>query len=135
MVGPAAKRECVTHLRAVLGLSERRASFIGGADRKMIRDRSRRPAEIELLARLRDPANERRRFGYRRLSNLLRHEDEPSRINPIYRHYREEGFTAPNRRAQRRAVGTRALSKPAPTRAGRSTSSTVSWPEAGGSAS
>jgi hypothetical protein len=68
MVGPAAKREGVAHLQAVLGLSERRACFIVGADRKMIRYRSRRPVETELRARLRVLANERRRSGYRRLS-------------------------------------------------------------------
>ena len=108
MVGPAAKREGVAHLRAVLGLSERRACSLVGADRKMIRYRSRRPAEIELRARLRDLANERRRFGYRRLFILLRQEGEPSGINRIYRLYREEGLTVRKRRARRRAVGTRA---------------------------
>ena len=108
MVGPAAKREGVAHLRAVLGLSERRASSIVDADRKMIRYRSRRPAESELRTRLRDLANERRRFGYRRLFILLRQEGEPSGINRIYRLYREEGLTVRKRRARRRAVGTRA---------------------------
>ena len=39
MVGPAAKREAVAHLRAVMGLSERRACHIVAADRKMIRYR------------------------------------------------------------------------------------------------
>ncbi len=43
MVGPAAKREAVAHLQAVMGLSERRACSIVGADRKMIRYRSCRP--------------------------------------------------------------------------------------------
>ena len=108
MVGPAAKREGVAHLRAVLGLSEQRASFIVGADRKMIRYRSRRPKETELRARLRDLANERRRFGYRRLFILLRQEGEPSGINRIYRLYREEALTVRKRRARRRAVGMRA---------------------------
>jgi transposase InsO family protein len=109
MVGPAAKREAVAHLKAVMGLSERRAcSFVGG-DRKMIRYRSRRPPETELRGRLRDLANERRRFGYRRLFILLRREGEPSGINRIYRLYREEGLTVRKRRARRRAVGTRAL--------------------------
>ena len=108
MVGPAAKREGVAHLRAVMGLSERRASFIVGADRKMIRYRSRRPAETELRTRLRDLANERRRFGYRRLFILLRQEGEPSGINRIYRLYREEGLTVRKRRARRRTVGMRA---------------------------
>ena len=108
MVGPAAKREAVAHLQAVMGLSERRACSIVGADRKMIRYRSRRPPETELRGRLRDLANERRRFGYRRLFILLRREGEPSGVNRIYRLYREEGLTVRKRRARRRAVGTRA---------------------------
>jgi putative transposase len=108
MVGPTAKREGVAHLQAVMGLSERRACSIVGADRKMIRYRSRRPADIELRARLRALANERRRFGYRRLFTLLRQDGEPSGINRIYRLYHEEGLTVRKRRARRRAVGTRA---------------------------
>lgn len=107
MVGPAAKREAVAHLQAVMGLSERRACSFVGADRKMIRYRSSRPSETELRVRLRDLAKERRRFGYRRLFILLRREGEPSGINRIYRLYREEGLTVRKRKARRRAVGTR----------------------------
>jgi transposase InsO family protein len=57
MVGPAAKREAVVHLRNVLQMSERRACTLVAADRKMIRYRSRRPPDLELRARLRDLAN------------------------------------------------------------------------------
>jgi putative transposase len=53
-------------------------------------------------------ANERKRFGYRRLFILLRQGGEPSGINRIYRLYREEGLTVRKRRARRRAVGARA---------------------------
>ena len=106
--GPAAKREAVAHLQAVMGLSERRACSFVGADRKMIRYRSCRPPETELRGKLRDLANDRRRFGYRRLFVLLRREGEPSGINRIYRLYREEGLTVRKRRARRRAVGTSA---------------------------
>jgi hypothetical protein len=60
MVGPAAKREAVTHLKAVMGLSERRACQIVSADRKTIRYRSNRPPEVDLRAKLRDLANEQR---------------------------------------------------------------------------
>src|SRR5258708_2781954 len=74
----------------------------------MIRYRSRRPPDTELRARLRDLANARRRFGYRRLFILLRQEGEASGINRIYRLYREEGLPVRKRRARRRAVGTRA---------------------------
>ena len=107
MVGPAAKREAVAHLRSVLEMSERRACTIVAADRKMIRYRSRRPPDMELRARLRDLANQRRRFGYRRLFILLRDQGEPSGINRIYRLYREEGLTVRKRRVRRRAVGMR----------------------------
>ena len=92
MVGPAVQRDAVAHLQAVMGLSERRACSIVGADRKMVRYRSRRPPDTELRARLRELANERRRFGYRRLFILLRREGEPSGVNRIHRLYREEGL-------------------------------------------
>jgi len=107
MVGPAAKRDAVAHLRNVLSMSERRACTLVAADRKMIRYRSCRPPDIELRARLRDLANQRRRFGYRRLFILLREQGEPSGVNRIYRLYREEGLTVRKRRARRRAIGTR----------------------------
>jgi putative transposase len=107
MVRPAAKREAVAHLCNVLQLSERRACTLVAADRKMIRYRSRRPPDVELRTRLRDLANQRRRFGYRRLFILLRAQGEPSGVNRIYRLYREEGLTVRKRKARRRAVGTR----------------------------
>lgn len=108
MVGPAAERDAVAHLKSVMGLSERRACQIISADRKTIRYRSCRPPEVKLRSRLRDLANERRRFGYRRLFILLRREGEPSGVNRIYRLYREEGLSVRKRKARRRAVGTRA---------------------------
>ena len=104
MVGPAAKREAVAHLQTELGLSERRACCIVSADRKMVRYRSCRPPDTELRIRLRELANTRRRFGYRRLFVLLRQHGEPSGLNRIYRLYREEGLSV----RKRRAVGTRA---------------------------
>jgi len=108
MVGPAAKREAVAHLQERFEMSERRACAVIAADRKTVRYRSRRPPETALRTRLRDLANERRRFGYRRLFILLRREGEPSGINRIYRLYREEGLAVRKRKARRRAVGTRA---------------------------
>ena len=76
MVGPAAKREAVAHLQAELGLSERRACRIVSTDRKMVRYRSRRPPDTELRSQLRELANARKRFGYRRLFVLLRQHGE-----------------------------------------------------------
>jgi transposase InsO family protein len=88
-------------------MSERRACTLVAADRKMIRYRSRRPPDNEVRTRLRDLANQRRRFGYRRLFILLREQGEPSGVNRIYRLYCEEGLTVRKRKARRRAIGTR----------------------------
>jgi transposase InsO family protein len=108
MVRPAAKREAVACLKQELQMSERRACTLIKADRKMVRYQSRRPPETELRERLRALANERRRFGYRRLFIMLRREGEPSGINRIYRLYREEGLGVRKRRGRKRAAGVRA---------------------------
>ena len=102
------KREAVMHLMAEFGLSERRACRIVGADRKMVRYRSRRPPDTALRGRRRDLANQRRRFGYRRLFILPRRGGEPSGLNRIYRLYCEEGLAVRKRRSRRKAVGSRA---------------------------
>jgi putative transposase len=107
-VRPAAKRQAVALLKSLFEMSERRACTVIAADRKMIRYRSRQPADTELRGRLRALANERRRFGYRRLFILLRREGEASGINRIYRLYREEGLMVRKRKGRRKALGTRA---------------------------
>lgn len=83
MVGPAAKREAVAHLRSAFEMSERRACTVIAVDRTMIRYRSVRPDDSALRNRLRGLAQERRRFGYRRLFILLRRDGEPSGIMPL----------------------------------------------------
>jgi putative transposase len=74
MVTPAARREAVANLRTSLEVSERRACSILAADRSAVRYLSRRPDDTVLRARLRELADQRRRFGYRRLHVLLRSE-------------------------------------------------------------
>ena len=108
MVGPAAKREAAACLKEQFQMSERRACKLIKADRQMVRYRSMRPPETALRTRLRELANERRRFGYRRLFILLRREGEPSGINRVYRLYREEGLGVRRRKSRKRAVGVRA---------------------------
>lgn len=108
MVGPAAKRKAVAHLRNRFEMSERRACAVIAADRAMIRYRSIRPDDRALRARLRNLAQERRRLGYRRLFILLRREGETSGITRLYRLYREEGLAVRKRRARRKAIGIRA---------------------------
>ena len=101
-------RESVAHLQAVFAMSERRACKIIRADRKTVRYRSCRASDAELRKRLRNLAEVRRRFGYRRLFVLLRRDGERSGKNRIYRLYREEGLAVRKRNSRRRARGTRA---------------------------
>jgi putative transposase len=104
MVGLAAKRAAAAHLQAELGLSERRACSIVGADRTMVRRRSHRPPNTELRARLRGLARERRRFGYRRLFVMLRRKGERSGVNRIHRLYGRKGSPCASAAAAARPV-------------------------------
>jgi transposase InsO family protein len=92
-------------------MSERRACRVIDADRKSVRYRSVRDDDGALREKLRELANQRRRFGYRRLHILLRREGAMINRKKIQRLYREEGLAVRRRRSRRRAVGTRA---PAP---------------------
>ncbi|WP_440977798.1 IS3 family transposase [Sphingomonas pseudosanguinis] len=111
VVTPAAKRQAVAHLQATLGMSERRACAVVGADRTSMRYRSCRADDGDLRSRLRELAQQRRRFGYRRLHILLRRDGITINRKKTQRLYREEGLTVRRRKGRRRAVGTRA---PAP---------------------
>ena len=91
-------------------MSERRACRVIDADRKSVRYRSTRDDDV-LREKLRDLANQRRRFGYRRLHILLRREGVMINRKKTQRIYQEEGLAVRRRRSRRRAVGTRA---PAP---------------------
>lgn len=102
MVTPAARREAVADLRTRLEASERRACTMIAADRSGVRYRSRRPDDAVLRARLRELADQRRRFGYRRLHALLRGEGWTMNRKKTQRLYREEGLAVRRRRSRRR---------------------------------
>ena len=107
MVAPAAKREAVAHLQATLGMSERRACAVVGADRKSMRYRSRPADDGDLRSRFRDLAQQCRRSGYRRLHILLRRDGITINRKKTQRLYREEGLTVRRRKGRKRAVGVR----------------------------
>ena len=88
--------------------SQRRACALAGIDPRVYRRRSKRPADMELRARMKELAAERRRFGYRRLHILLKREGWEVNWKKLYRIYREEGLTVRKRGGRKRAVGTRA---------------------------
>jgi len=108
MVTLAAKREAVAHLQTTRGMSERRACAVVGADRTSMRYRSCRADDGDLRSRLRELAQQRRRFGYRRLHILLRRDGITINRKKTQRLYREEGLTgAPpeGTKARRRRAG------------------------------
>ncbi len=95
-------------------MSERRACTMLAADRSVIRYRARRPDDGALRARLRELADQRRRFGYRRLHVLLRGEGWAVNRKKTQRLYREEGLAVRRRRSRRRiAVARTPIPKPA----------------------
>ena len=77
----------------MFALSGRRAAGLMKITRKTLVYRSRRPPQDALRMRLRELAASRVRFGYRRLTVMLRREGW--RVNPkrIYRLYSEDGLT------------------------------------------
>jgi putative transposase len=107
MVTPAARREAVAHLVEVHEMSERRACHVISADRSSIRYRARRPDDAQLRSRLRQLAQQRRRFGYRRLHVLLKREGCEVKRKRIQRLYVEEKLQVRRRGGRKRALGTR----------------------------
>ena len=74
---------------------------------------SRRPDDTVLRARLRELADQRRRFGYRRLHVLLRSEGWTMNRKKTQRLYGEEGLAVRRRRSRRRiAVARTPIPKP-----------------------
>ena len=83
------------------GLSERRACRLAGMARSTCQYRAHRDLAIALRERLRALAEQRRRFGYRRLTILLRREGLRVNHKRVYRLYREEGLAVRQRRRKR----------------------------------
>lgn len=107
MVTPAAHREAAAYLQSTYEMSQRRACRVIGTDRANVRYQATRPDDAVLRERLRSLAQERRRFGYRRLHVLLRRQGEVVNKKRVQRIYREERLTVRHRGGRKRAVGTR----------------------------
>jgi putative transposase len=107
VVKPAARREAARYLRQAFQISERRACRVIGTDRASMRYRAMRPDDGALRERLKALAQQRRRFGYRRLYVLLRREGELVNKKRVQRLYREERLSVRRRGGRKRAMGTR----------------------------
>jgi putative transposase len=108
-VTPAARRQAVTVAQQEHGLSRRRACRLVGISRSLVEREPKRARDHDRLReRLRALAGERRRFGYRRLHELLRREGFMANHKLVERLYREEKLAIRRRGRQKRGAGTMA---------------------------
>ena len=106
MVTPSLRREAVAYARGAHDVSERRVCSVLGFARSTQRYVRRRD-DAALRIRLRELAEQRRRFGYRRLAILLKREGFMVNLKKLYRLYHEEGLAVKRRKGRKRALGTR----------------------------
>jgi putative transposase len=105
-VTPAARRQAAAIAQQEHGLSRRRACRLVGISRSLAeREPKRVGGQDRLRQRLRALAGERRRFGYRRLHELLRREGWKANHKLIERLYREEKLAIRRRGRQKRGGG------------------------------
>lgn len=91
-------------IRQVYELSEKRACGLVGITRWINRYQSKRDRQNELRLRLRELAGSRVRYGYRRLTVLLRREGRVVNAKRVYRLYREEGLQVRMKQRTTRAM-------------------------------
>ncbi len=106
MVTASKRRIAVTEAREAAHLSERRACRFTGFAISTQRYRHRRAPHEQLRTRLKQLAELRPRWGYRRLFILLKREGCTRNRKLVQRLYREEGLTV--RRRRRRKIVTQA---------------------------
>ena len=120
MVGPQAEREAVMVFREATNCSERRACGRMEIVRALVRYQPR-PTRFaagneKLRIRLRQLAEQRRRWGYRRLHILLEGEGWQVNIKRVYRIYVEEKLVVRRRRRRRRVCARARVLLAPPTR-------------------
>ena len=107
VVDRSAKKDAVDIL-CWAGISERRACELVGLSRASNRYVSKRIDDDCTRSRIVELANERRRFGYRRLQQLLAMEGRNVNQKKVYRIYCEEGLQV-RKRKRRKLTGRRGL--------------------------
>lgn len=110
------RRSAVTFLRATYPVSERRACRLTRLARSRWQHRSRRPSDAPLAEALKRKAEDRPRWGYRRLALLLRRDGWAVNLKRVLRVYRAEGLRV--RRGRRRLKQVSAPRVPRPVAAG-----------------
>jgi len=129
-VKPRTRRTLAEWAQTAYRLSQRRAARLIPVRLETLRYRSTRDRQDALRQRLRELAAVRVRFGYRRLTVLLKRAGWPVNAKRIYRLYDDEGLTCGRSRASGWPVA-RVCRWPPPhgrTSDGAWTSSAHAWP-------
>ena len=113
MVTPTARREAILWIREKHKASERRACELTNCARSTSRYQASRDGQEDLRARLRELAAKKPRYGYRRLTALLRRSGE--RVNPkrVHRLYQLEGLAVRRKKRKRLAARAKPIRQPA----------------------
>ena len=98
LLTPDVKRRAVIQAIKDHSVSERRACSLASLDRSTFQYEKKRGGDEVLRERLRALANERRRFGYRRLGILLAQEGHHANHKKLYRIYAEEKLAVRRRK-------------------------------------
>ncbi len=113
MVKPAAKRAMAAWAEQAYDKPERHICRLFRLARSTKRYAARKDPQAALRRRLRELAAVRVRWGYRRLTVLLRREGWPVNAKRIYRLYREEELTVRTAKRKKLAQRARVASPPA----------------------
>ena len=99
---PARKREMVDHVRIAWQVSIRRACRAVPVDRSTYHYRLKRAGQAVLMKRIKEIAETRVRYGYRRIHVLLRREGWRVNAKRVCRLYRVQGLQLRNKSPKRR---------------------------------
>ena len=102
LLSPSRRRPAVVHVQHRLGVSERRACRVLSQARSTHRHRAVAPAdEPRLVDRIIELATTYGRYGYRRITGLLRGEGWPVHHKRVERLWRREGLKVPQKQPKR----------------------------------
>jgi len=106
MVSPLARRSVARYLTKVGRCSERHACTIVGLSRSLVRYIARRRKdEAALITEIRKLAIHHSRYGYRRITVLLKREGFKVNRKRVHRIWKSEGLSLPQRRPKRSKRG------------------------------
>jgi putative transposase len=103
------RRAAVAQVTAAHGFSERRALRFTGFPRATVRYRTRRPEQALLREKIKAHAEDRPRWGYRRIHVLLTREGWKVNRKRVHRLYRLEGLAVRRKGKRRRSQSPRPL--------------------------